>query len=96
MHRRHESLPKASSFVLRTVCLRGTVSQKVLVGRNNGVSDYRGTSLVRNSSPLGPYTRPMPRALWWSQGGGHVFMSEVPLSFRVLGGALVLISELPL
>ncbi|KAJ1472267.1 hypothetical protein T484DRAFT_1975762 [Baffinella frigidus] len=27
---------------------------------------YRGTSLIRNRPPLGPYTRPMPRALRWS------------------------------
>ena len=27
---------------------------------------YRGTSLKRNRPPLGPYSRPMPRALWWS------------------------------
>jgi hypothetical protein len=26
---------------------------------------------IRNSGPLGPYSRTMPRALWWSQGGGH-------------------------
>ena len=25
---------------------------------------YRGTSLIRNSAPLGPYRRTMPRALW--------------------------------
>ena len=25
----------------------------------------RGTSLIRNSAPLGPYSRTMPRALWW-------------------------------
>jgi hypothetical protein len=31
---------------------------------------YRGTSLIRNSAPLGPYSRTMPRALWWSYGGG--------------------------
>ena len=37
-----------------------------------GVSDfrkfrgYRGTSLTRNRPTLGPYSRPMPRALWWS------------------------------
>ena len=24
-----------------------------------------GTSLTRNSNPLGPYSRTMPRALWW-------------------------------
>ena len=32
---------------------------------------YRGTSLIRNHPPLGPYSRPMPRALWWFQGGGR-------------------------
>jgi hypothetical protein len=26
----------------------------------------RGTSLIRNSTPLGPYSRTMPRALRWS------------------------------
>ena len=26
----------------------------------------RGTSLIRNSPFLGSYSRPMPRALWWS------------------------------
>ena len=41
---------------------------------------YKGTSLIRNSAPLGPYRRNMPRALWWSCGGGGVFLtSEVPL-----------------
>ena len=25
---------------------------------------YRGTSLIRNRAPLGPYSRTMPRALW--------------------------------
>ena len=29
-------------------------------------ASYRGTSLIRNSAPLGPYSRNMPRALWWS------------------------------
>ena len=27
---------------------------------------YRGTSLMRKHLPLGPYSRTMPRALWWS------------------------------
>jgi len=27
---------------------------------------YRSTSLIRKRRPLGPYSRPMPRALWWS------------------------------
>ena len=27
-------------------------------------SEYRGTWLIRNSAPLGPYSSNMPRALW--------------------------------
>ena len=40
---------------------------------------YRGTSLTRNRTTLGPYSRPMPRALWWSYGGWRCLMREVPL-----------------
>ena len=39
----------------------------------------RGTSLMRNSLPLGPYNRYMPRALCWSWGGKGCLMREVPL-----------------
>ena len=42
-------------------------------------ASYRGTSLIRNCAPLGPYSRIMPRALWWPSGGGRFIMSEVPL-----------------
>ena len=31
-----------------------------------GVEVNRDTSLIRNSPPLGPYSRTKPRALWWS------------------------------
>ena len=27
---------------------------------------YRGTSLIRNVLLLGPYSRTIPRVLWWS------------------------------
>ena len=30
------------------------------------VFEYRGTSLIRKRHPVGPYSRVMPRALWWS------------------------------
>ena len=40
---------------------------------------YRGTSLIRNSPPLGPYRRTKPRAFWWSQGRRLFLMSEVTL-----------------
>ena len=41
---------------------------------------YRGTLLIRDSAPLGPYCRPMPRVLGRSQGGGLFLMCEVPIS----------------
>ena len=40
---------------------------------------YRGTLLIRNSAPLGPYSRTMPGPLWWSYGEVLFLMSEVPL-----------------
>ena len=36
------------------------------------MNPYRGTLLKRNHPPLRPYTRPVPRAPWWTQGGGAV------------------------
>jgi len=29
-----------------------------------GLQGYRGTSLIRNTPPIGPYSSPMPRDLW--------------------------------
>ena len=40
---------------------------------------YRGTSLTRKRTPLGPYRRPMPRVLGGSEGVGRFLMSKVPL-----------------
>ena len=40
---------------------------------------YRGTSLIRNCPPLGPYIRTMPMALCGTRGGGLFLISEVPL-----------------
>ena len=41
----------------------GVYSRPAPMGRG---SPYRGTSLIRNRPHLGPYSRPMPRALRWS------------------------------
>ena len=35
-------------------------------------TECRGTSLIRNSDPLGPYSRTIPTALRWSWWGGAV------------------------
>ena len=40
---------------------------------------YRGTVLIRNSPPLGSYSRNVPRVLGESWDGGRFLMSEVPL-----------------
>ena len=37
-----------------------------LLGAGEMTVAYRGTSLVRKCLPLGPFSRHMPRALWWS------------------------------
>ena len=47
---------------------------------------YRGTSLIRNSAPLGPYSRTIPRTIRWSESGVLVRMNEEPL---LLGRASV-------
>jgi len=43
--------------------LPGSLISSFLVARD---LDYRGTSLIRNTRLLGPYSRTIPRALWWS------------------------------
>ena len=39
------------------------VKRRVVVGVEQG-EVYRGTSFIRNSGRLGPYSRTMPRVLW--------------------------------
>ena len=39
----------------------------------------RSTSLIRNTPLLGTYSRTLPRAIWWSERGRPLLMSEVPL-----------------
>ena len=42
-------------------------------------SAYRGTSLIRHSPPLGPYSRTMSGVLGGSKEGGMFLMGELPL-----------------
>ena len=44
-------------MVVRVKCLRF---------RDSGATVYRGTSLIRNTPPLGPYSRIITRVIWWS------------------------------
>ena len=44
------------------------------------VLTLQGHLAYKNPPPLiGPYSRTIPRVLWWSSGGGLFLMSEVPL-----------------
>ena len=51
---------------------RGLVFQALGSSSTEAFLEFRGTSLIRNSRPLGPYNRTTSRALRWSQGGGVV------------------------
>ena len=44
-----------------------------------GGEAYRGASLIRKRTPIGPHRTPMPRVLEGSQGGERFRMGEVPL-----------------
>ena len=48
------------------------------LGSQQGL-EYRGTSLTRKRTPLGPYREPMPRVLGGSLGGWSFLTGEVPL-----------------
>ena len=41
---------------------------------------YKGTSPIRGSAPLGPYSRTVPRARWKSWGGGSFLQARYPRS----------------
>ena len=44
--------------------LRRSYASCLLIGPySRAIFTYRGTSLVRKRTPLGPYSRPMPRVL---------------------------------
>ena len=43
------------------------------------VLQYRGTSRIRNRLLLGPYRRPLLRALRWSYGGGISYGPGTPV-----------------
>ena len=48
---------------------------------------YRGTSLMRTPPLLGPYSRTIPRVVWWSYREGEFLMGEVPLYTRCTTGS---------
>ena len=66
--------------------------------------EYRGASLIRKRTPLGPYRRPMPRVLRGSYGNERFLMGEIPVyTFsqkgvalrRRLGGSACMAAVLP-
>ena len=61
----------------------GACSKSAIDTRHLVCTGFRGTSLTRKRTHLGPYRRPMPRVLVGSQDGGRFLMGEVPLSKRL-------------
>ena len=75
---------------LSILCSRGTPSSLsklsfdcVAAASGYHVVDYMGTSIIRYSALLGPYSRTMYRALWWVLGGGSLSYER---GTPVLGG----------
>ena len=66
-----------SSFCKILPCL--TVASPPEPGPLTNRGYYRGTSLIRDHTHLGHYSRTMPMVLRRSKGGGRFFMSEVPV-----------------
>ena len=60
----HPRASQTTSADMAVMHARGTVPCS-----GKGASWYRGTSLIRSNPLVGPYSRPMPRVLWWSYGG---------------------------
>ena len=56
-----------------------TSTPQVEIGQYLPQTLYRGTSLTRKRTPLGPCRGPMPRVLGGSKGGCRFLMGEVPL-----------------
>ena len=61
--------------------------------QGSGFMGYRGTSLKRNNLPLGPNSRPISRALWWSWGGGSFVSARYPCANEPADRALGLRAE---
>jgi len=55
-----------------------------------GVYGYRGSSLIGNSAPLGPYIRTMPMAIWLSLGVDVSYERGTPVRLRLWGGVFTL------
>ena len=60
-------------------CWQGKLGPCCSAAFLGSISLHMGTSLIRNSAPLAPYSRNMPRALWWSWGRRLFLTIEVPL-----------------
>ena len=45
-------------------------------------------ALMRNRHPVGPYSRTMPRALWWSQGWASSFVQGTPVTCCTFDAAI--------
>ena len=59
---------KMIKWIRTSECQKGTLLSSTCPQGGSvrgGADTHRGTSLIRNNPPVGPFTRPMSRALWW-------------------------------
>ena len=57
--------PRGWQFLMSEMSLyEGPPGWPVLARCGRAVRSYRGTSLIRNRHPVGPYSRTMPRLIW--------------------------------
>ena len=85
---RHAKSSQTCNIYTNMQCLRRHA--KSLSIRQKAPHAYRGTSLMRNSNPPGPYSKSTSRALRQSKRGGQFLMSGVPCTahpheYTVLG-----------
>jgi len=63
----HAPVAFPNAISTRASCRRAVKVLRVLV---LGIRARRGTSLMRNTPPLEPYSRTIPIILWWFKGRG--------------------------
>ena len=50
---------------VKSIPRKGTAPDASYAPLDSGGDGYRGVSLIRNTPLLGPYSKTVPRVLWW-------------------------------
>ena len=83
--------PSLAGCISLSRSLPPSLADCISLSRSRAPSDWTKPSammpiITSNAPILEPYSRTMPRVLWWSKGGGGRFlMSEAPLQCSAIG-----------